>query len=132
MLSAVRASRNGVFAVIALIKHQGQAIVDFGEIRLGFFGTAVFIERGVPVAFLLMDISESKMQRTVVRIIGEQIAEKLGRGVIPLFADQSSRLLPVMPGRRYPAPGLRRRKSSEQISSRSRRTQLGFEHSDRE
>ena len=79
---------DGIVAVVTVVKHQGQPVVDFGEIRLGVFGTAVLVERGVPITCLLLDVSEGEMHCSVVRILGQQIAEKFGRGIIFLFVSQ--------------------------------------------
>ena len=63
---------DGVIAVIILVKNQGQAVVDFGKIWIGLLRAAVLVKGLVPVATLLGNISESKVQSTVVRIACEQ------------------------------------------------------------
>src|SRR5579863_9803167 len=60
---------DGTVAVVTLIEDQSQAIVDFRKIGLGLFGAAVFIERGVPVALLLLNVSQSKVQGAVAGIV---------------------------------------------------------------
>jgi len=66
---------NSAVAVVTLVEHQRQAIVDFGKVWFGFFGTTVFVECRVPVALLLLDVSQREVQRAVLGIAGQQVTD---------------------------------------------------------
>src|SRR5205823_5517031 len=62
---------DGVISVVTLVKNQCQPVVDFGEIRFGLLGCTVFVKSAVPVTLLLFQVGEQKVQRAVVRILGD-------------------------------------------------------------
>src|SRR5260370_7494935 len=77
-------------AVLTLVEHQCQAIMDFGKVRFGFFGTAVFVESRVPVALLLLDVSQREVQRAVLGITRQQLPDKLRCRLVLFLMNQSS------------------------------------------
>ena len=68
---------NRIVTVISLIQDQCQPIVDWSKIRVRVFRRAVFVERAIPVALLLLDVSKSEVEGAIERIIANQATDEV-------------------------------------------------------